>query len=279
LAGQIDLLESKISQYKTEIRGVTLERESTERQLKYINEELADLQALLEKQLVQKSRIMQLEREKARLEGVIGRSTADQAKAENGIGEANLQIRQTRQKFLEEVAGQILEVRGKIADLREKLRVATDVLGRVDLTSPVSGTLQNLKVFTVGGVIKAGEPLVEVVPDHDELIVQAHVSPHDMERLQVGMLAEVRFTAFLTNLLPLINGKVTTVSRDRLLDDVTKQPYFLAQVVAEDVPDAVRERLTAGMPADIVIPTGERTILNYLVRPLKDRLRGALRER
>jgi HlyD family type I secretion membrane fusion protein len=222
---------------------------------------------------------MTLEREKARLEGVIGRSTADQSKAENGISEANVQIRQTRQKMWEEVSGQILEARSKISDLRSKLKVAADVLTRVDVVAPVTGTLQNLQVFTVGGVVKAGEPFVEVVPDHDSLIIQARVSPNDTERLSKGMAAEVRFPSFRANLLPLIMGHVETVSRDRLVDDVSKQPYFLAQVIGEDVPEEVRERLTAGMPADVVMPTGERTVLDYLVRPLKDRIRGALRER
>jgi HlyD family type I secretion membrane fusion protein len=279
LTGQIDLLQTKINQYQTEISGLQLERNATDRQLKFIKEELSDVQSLLEKQLVQKSRAMALEREKARLEGIIGRSTAEQAKAENGIGEANLQIRQTRQKFLEEVAGQILEVRSKIADIREKLRVAGDVLGRVDIVSPETGTLQSLKVFTVGGVIRAGEPLVEVVPDTGALIVQAHVSPLDTERLISGNLAEIRFSSFRANVLPVIMGRVETVSKDRLMDDTTKTPYFLAQVVADDVPEEVRERLTAGMPAEVIMPTGERTVLDYLVRPLKDRLRSALRER
>jgi HlyD family secretion protein len=279
LLGQMDLLEAKISQYKAEIEGLIVQQKATEDQLRWIMEELADLRYLLERNLVQKNRVLALEREKSRLEGVIGRSAADQAKAQNGIGETQLQIRQLRQKFLEEVSGQILEVRQKIADLREKVRVAKDVFRRLVIVAPVSGTVQNLKFFTVGGVIKAGEPLLEIVPERDRLIVQAHVSPHDTESLAPGMRAEIRFTAFRTNVLPLIMGRVESVSRDRLIDETTKQPYFLAQVVVEDAPREVRERLTAGMPADLLFPTGERTVLDYLVRPLKDRINSALREK
>jgi HlyD family type I secretion membrane fusion protein len=278
LNGQVDLLEAKIRQYQNEIGGLKLEHDATSHQLETIDNELTDLNYLLGKQLVQKSRVMALEREKSRLDGVIGRSTADQAKAESGIDEAKLQIRQIRQKVIEEVSGQILEVRQKIADLNEKLRVAADVLHRVDVVAPVSGSLQNLKVFTIGGVIKAGEPLVEVVPDHDSLVIQARVSPLDIERVFPGMQAEVRFSSFHTSLVPLILGRIDTVSRDRLTDEATRQPYFLAQVTAHDVPDYVRQHLTAGMPADVVIPTGERTVLGYLVKPLKDRLQGAMRE-
>jgi HlyD family type I secretion membrane fusion protein len=279
LLGQIELLEAKIDQYKTEIQGLIVQQKSTEDQLRWILEELSDLRRLLEQNLVQKTRVLALEREKSRLEGLIGRSIADQAKAQNGIGEAQLQIRQLRQKFQEEVSGQILEARQKIADLREKVRVARDVFRRLVIVAPVSGTVQSLKVFTVGGVIKAGEPLLDIVPEHDRFIVQAHVSPHDTEGVAPGMRAEIRFTAFRTNVLPLIIGHVESVSRDRLLDDATKQPYFLTQIVVEDVPREVRERLTAGMPADVLLPTGERTVLDYLVRPLKDRINSALREK
>jgi membrane fusion protein, type I secretion system len=279
LSGQMDLLEAKVGQYKIEIEGLIVQQKATETQLRWIVEELADLRSLLDRNLVQKSRVLALEREKSRLEGVIGRSTADQAKAQNGIGEAQLQIRQLRQKFLEEVSGQILEVRQKIADLREKVRVAKDVFRRLVIAAPVSGTVQNLKFFTVGGVIKAGEPLLEIVPERDRFIVQAHVSPHDTESLIPGMRAEIRFTAFRTNVLPLIMGHVESVSRDRLIDETTRQPYFLAQIIVEDVPREVRERLVAGMPADVLLPTGERTVLDYLVRPLKDRINSALREK
>lgn len=278
LNGQVELLEAKIRQHQNEIEGLKLEHDATSHQLETINNELTDLNYLLGKHLVQKSRVMALDREKSRLDGVIGRSTADQAKAESGIYEAKLQIRQIRQKVMEEVSGQIAEVRQKIADLNEKLRVAADVLNRADVVAPVSGSLQNLRIFTVGGVIKAGEPLVEIVPDHDSLVIQARVSPLDIERVFPGMQAEVRFSSFHTSLVPLILGRIDTVSRDRLTDEATKQPYFLAQVTARDVPDYVRKRLTAGMPADVVMPTGERTVLDYLVKPLKDRLQGALRE-
>jgi HlyD family secretion protein len=279
LLGQVGLRESKMREYQNEIDGLTLERDAANSQLGFIKEELKDVKYLLDQALVPKSRVLALEREKSRLEGVVGRSTADQARAENGIGEERLQIRQIHQKSSEEVAGQILEVRQKIADLREKLRIATDVLGRVDVVAPVSGTLQNLKVFTVGGVIRAGEPLVDVVPEHDSLIVQAHISPLDMERVLPGMRAEVRFPSFQSNLIPLISGYIDTVSQDRLTDEATKQPYFLAQVTADDVPNDVRDRLIAGMPAEVIMPSGERTILDYLVKPMKDRMRNALRER
>jgi len=279
LKGQVQILDAKIDQYRLEIEGLKQERSATANQLKFVNEELVDVRHLFEKQLTQKSRLMLLERERSRLEGLIGRSTADESKARNGIEEARLQIGQLRQKFQEDVANSMLETRQKINDLREKVRVAQDVLSRVEILSPSTGVAQNLRVFTSSGVVKAGEPMVDVVPERDALIVQAHVQPQDTENLQPGMPAEVRFSSFQTRILPIIVGKVESISRDRLVDEQTKQPYFLAQVVVDDIPSFVKDRLSAGMPADVIFPTGERTVLDYLVRPLKDRLRGVMREK
>ena len=279
LKGGVQILDAKIDQYQLEIEGLKQERSGTANQLGFVNEELVDVRHLFEKQLTQKSRLMLLERERSRLEGLIGRSTADESKARNGIEEARLQIRQLRQKFQEDVANSMLETRQKINDLREKVRVAQDVLSRVDILSPSTGVAQNLRVFTSSGVVKAGEPMVDVVPERDALIVQAHVQPQDTENLQPGMPAEVRFSSFQTRILPIIVGKVETISRDRLVDEQTKQPYFLAQVVVDDIPSFVKDRLSAGMPTDVIFPTGERTVLDYLVRPLKDRLRSVMREK
>jgi len=279
LFGQAEILRAKIQQYNTEMQGLDSEREAANKQVNFLAEELTGLNYLLQQNLVQKARVLALEREKSRLTGIVGRSTADRAKAENGIAEAELQIRQLRQKFLEEVSGKLVEARQKITELSERARVASDVFQRLDIVAPVSGTAQNLKVFTKGGVIRAGEPLLDIVPDHEALIVEARVSPHDTENLVPDMRVEVRFSSFRTNILPIIMGRVQSVSRDRLMDEVTKQPYFLALVVCEDIPFEVRDHLTAGMPADLIFPTGERSVLDYLVRPLKDRMNSAMRER
>jgi len=164
LKGQVQILDAKIDQYRSEIEGLAQERSGTANQLKFVDEELVDVRHLFEKQLTQKSRLMLLERERSRLEGSIGRSTADESKAQNGIEEARLQIRQLRQKFQEDIANSMLETRQKINDLREKVRVAQDVLSRVEILSPSTGVAQNLRVFTPGGVVKAGEPMVDLVP-------------------------------------------------------------------------------------------------------------------
>ncbi len=281
LEGQVAILKSRIEQFETEIGGVKVEKESTISQLGYINVELVDLRGLLEKNLVQKTRVLAMEREKSRLEGVIGRATADIAKAQNGIGEAQLQIEQLRKKDVEDVNTQILDTRVKIGDLREKVKVSADVLRRIEITSPRSGSVQNIHIATIGGVIRAGEPLMEIIPDDEGLVVDAQVSPTDIDAIQAGMRAEIRFSAFHGQTLPLIMGHVESVSRDRINDEQAKKTYFLARITVDknDVPAMVKDRISAGMAAEVVVPNGERTMLSYLVRPLRNRASSSFREK
>jgi HlyD family type I secretion membrane fusion protein len=281
LEGQIAIIGSRVKQYETEIDGITVEKAATTRQLEFIESELIDLRSLLEKNLVQKTRVLSLEREKSRLEGVIGRSTADIAKAHNGIAESRLNIEQTRKKFAEEVNAQILEVRAKIADVQEKGKVTLDVLQRAEIRSPRTGTIQNVRVATIGGVVRASEAIAEIIPDDEGMIINAQISPNDIDVISPGMLAEVRFSGFHGQILPVIVGRVETVSRDRMADEQSKQPYFLGRVVVDEqsVPAEVKDKITAGMQTEVIIPTGERTVISYLVRPLRNRTSTALRER
>jgi HlyD family secretion protein len=281
LAGQIAIQESRVREFGTQIHGITEEKAATEQQLGFINSELADLHQLLARNLVSKSRVLALERERARLEGVIGRAVADIAKAQNSIGEAHLEIEQLHKKFSEDVNAQIVQVRQKIAELREKRTVSQDVLHRIQIRAPRTGTIQNLHVATVGGVIRPGEQLAELVPDDDSLMINAQVSPTDIDAIEAGMQAEVRFSAFHGYTLPLILGHVDTVSNDRIMDEQTKQPYFLARIVVDkgDIPKIVEDRIKAGMQAEVMVPTGERTVLSYIIRPLRTRVNSAFRER
>lgn len=269
LLGQIDLLESRVRQLRSEISGLGVEKASTEQQVAFINQELVGLRQLREKNLIPMSRLLVMERERTRLEGVIGRSTADTAKAENGINEAGLQITQLRQKLQEDIAGQLLDARQKSAELREKLAVAQDVMRRLEVRAPRSGVVQNLKVYTVGQVVRSAEALMEIVPDDDKLVVHVQFAPNDLETVHAGMPAEIKFPSFHSRRIPTILGNLETVSRDRLIDETTRQPYFLGivQISKLQIPEMMQGRLVAGMPAEVVITTGERTALSYMVSP------------
>ena len=143
------------------------------------------------------------------------------------------------------------------------------------MLAPVSGTAQNLKVFTIGQVVKGGEPLVDIVPGSERLIVEARISPTDIDGIHSGQEAEVRFPAFHSRLIPLIVGRLDSVSRDRLIDDATKQSYYRGIVSLDEtqIPQELRPRVRAGMPAEVLVATGERTVLSYVIQPLASTLR------
>ena len=189
LGSQMAVLESRISQSRTEIAGLAIEKTSTETQVGYINQELVGLHKLLQSQLVSSSRVFSMERERTRLEGVIGKSVSDSAKVQGSILEISNQIHQIQQKFHEDVATNLLEARQRNAELRDKIAVAGDVLRRVEIVSPRSGTVQNLKVFSPGQVVRSGEPLLDIVPEDEDLIVQARFSPTDIDSVHADQVA------------------------------------------------------------------------------------------
>jgi len=280
LNGQIGVLNTRVEQLQKEIEGITTEKQSTEKQVSYINQELVNLRELGAKQLVPMARVFSMERERTRLEGVIGRAAADTAKAESSIGEMKLQMQQMRQKFQEELSGNLLETRQKIADLQERASVARDVLSRVDIKAPRTGTVQNLKIFTIGQVVRSGEPLLDLAPDNEPLVVNAQFSTTDIDSIYTGMQAEIRFPAFHSRTIPVMLGVLQSVSHDRLMDEMTRQYYFRGVISLNraDIPEEYRPRVRAGMPAEIIVSAGSRTVLSYLVSPLTGSLRKAFRE-
>jgi HlyD family secretion protein len=280
LEGQKNVLQSRIEQLHTEIDGISVEKSSTEGQTNYINQELVGLRELAVKNLVPVTRVYAMERERTRLEGAVGRAVADIAKAQSSIAEMNIQIQELTQKFQEEVASSLLDARQKIADLRERLSIAQDVVNRLAITAPRAGTVQNLKVFTIGQVLRGGEPLLDIVPDNDALVVHAEFSTADIDNVFAGMTSEIRFPAFHSRTIPVMLGKIETISHDRLVDESTHQYYYLGVVSLSraDIPEEYRSRVRAGMPAEIIVSSGERTVLNYLVGPLSSSLRKTFRE-
>jgi HlyD family secretion protein len=275
LQAQIAVLNSRIEQLGDEIRGTQLQKQSAEGQIDFINKELIGLRELNEKKLIPITRLYAMERERERLQGSIGEAIATVAKSNAEIGENKIQVQQLRGKFQEEVANSLVDIREKLSDVRQKLAVNKDVLRRVEVVAPVGGTVQNLKVFTVGQVIRGGEPLLDIVPSNDQLIVEVQFSPSDIDGVFVGQEAEVRFPAFRSRLIPLILGRLESVSRDRLEDETSKQPYYRGIVGLDntEIPEELRSRIRAGMPAEVIVAAGERTVLSYLVAPLASTLR------
>jgi HlyD family secretion protein len=275
LQNQVEVLKSRIEQLRDEIRGIQLQKESGEGQIDFINKELVGLRELYEKKLVPATRLYAMERERERLDGVIGEAIANIAKSNGAIGEYNVQIQQLQEKFQEDVAKSLVEVREKLGEVRQKLAISKDVLHRIEVVAPVAGTVQNLKVFTIGQVIRQGEPLLDIVPGNERLVIEVQFSPGDIDGVYTGQEAEVRFPAFHSRMIPLILGQLESVSRDRLVDETSKQPYYRGIVVLDNtkIPVELRSRVRAGMPAEVIVASGARTVLSYIVSPLSQTLR------
>jgi HlyD family secretion protein/epimerase transport system membrane fusion protein len=280
LQGQVDILRQRIEQLQQEISGLQAQHDAQLKQREIYNEELVGLRELFDKGYYPRTRVLSLEREVANLEGEIGQTVSAIARSMKGIGEAELQIIQIRQQFREQIVEQRRDVHQEISSLREKLLVAEDSLDRLIIRAPLSGTVQELKVHTVGGVIRPGEPIMELVPSDDRLVVEAKIAPNDIEVVHLGMEAEVRLTALNLRTTPIILGIITAISRDRIVDPQQDLTYFRGEVVVpEEELDKIEENsLVAGMPADVVIRTGERTVMGYLVKPLTDYLARAFLE-
>ncbi|MFY8142544.1 MAG: HlyD family type I secretion periplasmic adaptor subunit [Caulobacter sp.] len=280
IQGQVDLMNAQRAQYQSEIEGIDRQTQGLKDQLGFIEDELTDLRKLYDKGLVPRPRLLALEREQASLSGSIGRLTADRSKAVQGAGETQLKIRQIKQQFFEEVSQSITETRVRLAEVTEKEVVASDAQKRIRVLSPVSGTAQNLRFFTEGAVVRAAEPLVDIAPDDETFVIQAHFQPTDVDNVHPGMVTEVRLPAFHSREVPILNGKIQSISQDRISDPQAKVDYFLGivRVDIKQLPPQLRNRVTAGMPAQVIVPTGERTVLQYLFSPLRDTLRTTMRE-
>jgi HlyD family type I secretion membrane fusion protein len=278
---EVAVLRTRISEFQTEIQGIDEQRASMQQQVGMLDEELGNLTTLYQKNLVPKPRLLELQRERAQLQGQIGGSIADKAKTEKSIGETQLQINQLHQQFDQDVSKDMSDVQTQSADIRQRFAVAQDAAKRISIVAPTDGVVQNLKVFTVGGVVRPGDPLVDIAPDKGNLIVEARFSPNDIDSVSRGQAVQIRFSTFHSRTIPVITGTIRTVSQDRLTDEATHMPYYLAIV---DVPESIlptqlKGKLRAGLPVEIVAPTGSRTALQYIFGPLSNALSGTMRER
>jgi HlyD family type I secretion membrane fusion protein len=285
LAGEAAILRQRITEYREEVAGLQAQAVAIDRQIVLIAEEMKDITGLVEKGLAPKPRLLALQRNASQLEGQKGQAAAQIARSRQNIGELTLQIEQLSAERLNEVVDGLRDVDGQIADLQQNRLAAEDTMSRLAIRAPLPGTVVKLLFHTVGGVVAPGTPVLEFVPRDDKLIIEARLKPEDIGFVQVGMTAEVRIHAYNQRRLPLILGKVTYVSADRLIeaksaDKAGEQAYYLARVEVdpESLKDLPSAKLYPGMAADVVIETGERTALDYLLTPLTTSLRKSFRE-
>lgn len=281
LAGQVSLLKQKIAQTREQITGSMAVLNSRQQQLQSTQGEVTGLRDLFKKGYVPRQRMLELERSAAELEGQVGEVKANVAKANQAINEATLQIAQLQADRAAQIAGELREVQAKLAELGPKLKVAEDTLARTQIRAPYSGYVVGMTVFSVGGVIGRGEKIMDIVPDTKSLAVEATVNVEDIEGLHPDMDAQVRLTAYTQRSTPVMHARITQVSADRLTDTRSGQSYYAVQakIPADELAKQRNVKLFPGMPAMLVIPTGERTVLDYLLKPLTESVNKAMREK
>ena len=277
--GKQKVLEQKKAQFKEEISGLGSQVSSATEQIKLLGEEIRAVKKLLRQGNAQKPRLLALQRQQAELKGNRGDYKARISRAEQAIGEADLQIINSNNEFANAVAAEKREVVDKLADLQERLKASTDIMDRIVITAPLSGVVTSLQVHTIGGVIQPGETVLEIVPI-DELLVEAQVAPQDIDVVRAGLEARVMLSAYAARRVPPIAAKVVHVSPDRFEDKRTGMPYYSARIRVneKDLSEHEGIELTPGMPADALIVTGERSVLSYLMTPITDSFRLAFRE-
>lgn len=264
-----EILAQRIGQMKAKIAGLEALKKTKEQLAASYGEELADTKALLSQGFADKNHVRELERELAAHTGEAADLTAQISTTEVQIGETQYEMIRLEQTFQSEVASDLAETQTAIDDVRERIRAEEDVVARKTIRSPVDGIVNGLQIHTVGGVIAPGTKIVDIVPEHDEFIIEARISPNDIDRVALNQEATIRFSEF-GRLAPRAAGRVVHLSADSFVDEATKHPFYQARIAV--TPEGLKSlegfQLVPGMPAEVFISTGSRTFLQYLFKPI-----------
>ncbi|MCY4265901.1 MAG: HlyD family type I secretion periplasmic adaptor subunit [Gammaproteobacteria bacterium] len=269
--GRYDILLQRIEQLENQSEGMRALRESKELLATSYSEELEDTRILLEQGFSEVTRLREIERNFAAYSGETAELTSQIAANEVQIGETRLQILQQESEFRNEVVNELGDTQTSLQDVTERITALEDIVSRTVVKAPDTGIINGMQVHTIGGVIGPGSAIAEVVPESDELIVEASVNPVDIDSVAEGQEARIRFSTFGSS-APTIFGTLLTISADRVVDENTGVGYYLARVEVD--PDSLNslgdQALLPGMPAEVFINTGSQTFLQYLFKPLSN---------
>jgi HlyD family secretion protein len=280
LRTRLELSREREQQYRSEIRGLNAAIASLSTQQDLLNQEIASAQTLVDKQLFAEPRLLALKREEAAINGQILTHRSDILRIEGQISELIVQRTETTSTRRSEIAAEMAEIKSERIQTEEVFTANQETLARTTVTAPVTGTIVELRYKTLGGVVRPGEPIVDIVPLADELIIEAQVSPNDIDIVSPGLTARVTFSTLRRD-LPQIDGTVLRVSADALVEEKTGATYFKAEVSVprETLENLdIEDKIVPGIPADLMIVTETRTILDYLIQPLQDSMRRAFKE-
>ena len=281
LQGEIDILRENLAGAEQQLEGLEQVQKSRKAQIGYINRELTGVRELAKEGYLPRNRMFELERDAAQLQAALSNDVVEAGRTRNQIAELKLRILQRHQDYQKEVQSLLSDIQKEASALGDRLAALDYTVNETTIRAPIGGYVQNLSIHTVGGVIGPGTLLMEVVPVDASYLVQARVPVQSIDRVTPGLDVDIMFPALNQRTIPNIPGKVLTLSADRLIDEATNIPYYLAQV--EVTPDGVEilqnETIRAGMPAAVLIRLGERTMLNYLLKPFIERLDRSFKER
>ena len=278
--GKINIVGQRIEKIREQIGGLEGLKKASDKRLAVVREELAGFTQLLKNGYIQKVTVNASLKEEAELEGKISECIADIAEAGASITEARLEILHMEQDRREQLVEDLNSTRAQINDLVERVRASRYMLEQLEVLAPADGVIVDRQIHTEGGVVQAGETLMELVPQRDALIIEARLNPMDVDQVHRGQPARIQLTAFPQRTTPQLEGQVIYASADSLVDDVSREPYYLVhiEVDGKELKKLGARHLQPGMPADIMITTGTRTAFEYLTQPLRDSFNKAWRE-
>ena len=272
---QRGVLVQRSRQLAEQTVGAERQLVANRRQQDLVSQELGGVQRLAEEGYAPRTRVLALERSAASLAGEDGAYKAQIARSREAMGESQLQLLSLDRERMEEVADQMREVQVKLDELQPKLAASREQLARAIIRAPTAGKIVGLKLFTVGGVAAPNQTLMEIVPQDRRLVIQAKVSPTDVDDLKIGQRTQVRFSTLHDKKLPLVDGRLETISADSLTDEKTGAQYFSAEIAVSASELAkihavrgARTRLQAGVPVEVLIPLRKRSALAYLLEPV-----------
>ena len=280
--GQVAILNARIEQLNEAVKGLTQQLDSVDKQINSMESEIERLTKGQKTGVVGTNQLSQMTRGQLQLNGSHGEISSEIAKLRQTISETQLQIVQIKQEFVERAGSELRDVRDQLNEVQERARVAHDILDRTIVRAPVRGMVQNIRFHTANGVIRPAEPLLDIIPLDDNLIVSAQVRPIDIDSVHLDAVTEIRFPAFSAKTTPAIFGKLKVLSKDVIEPTQQgQQPYYLARIEVEDkdIPLDIRGRLLPGMPAEVIVSTGERTFAQYIIKPLTDSFHTSMREK
>ncbi|MDD1782187.1 HlyD family type I secretion periplasmic adaptor subunit [Enterovibrio sp. ZSDZ35] len=277
---QQEIIDKQLAQNRAEFEGQEKRLEIEKRRLSIIGEEIAGNRQLAEKGYVSKTQVLRLEREEAQILSTISQLQANASRLAQNIAENQAQLKEQELERIKEIVEALRESREEHYELDEQLASAQHVLERTIIVAPLSGTVLNLQVYSEEGVITPGQPLLDIVPIDEKMVIEARVNPADIDQVDHGMKAQIRLTALSMRAVKPLNGELLTVSADRLVDDQSGEAYYLARVQLTDDVSAVLDGidLYPGMQAEVMLLTEPRTPIEYLTKPLTESLNRAFRE-